>query len=210
MKLWPLVALATMSSALVWACEGGEPAPDDGGGAGGSGTGGSATGGGGTGGGSTGGQSPSGGAATTGGEGGGGGQGGFGGAALTCDSSGDAESWGGAGGAGAEEIFGDWTDQYGSTYSIDEDIIDAGYGDYHTVGISGGGQYIIAQNDEANGYYPCLFSRFDWYVDDDGTYLCQRAYGEDSVEGALAVPAADRGNLVTGCNGFPWSTLTPQ
>jgi len=199
MKLWPMVALATMSSALVWACQGDDGASDDGGGQGGEGTGGHATGG----------QSPSGGASSTGGAGGLGGQGGFGGT-LSCAPDGDSESWGGAGGAGAEEIFGDWTDQYGASYSIDESLIDGGYGAYHVVGLSGGGQYIVAQNDETNTYSPCLFSRFDWYVDDAGTYLCQRAYGEASVEAALAVAPADREDLITGCNGFPWSTLTPQ
>ncbi len=198
MKLWPVVATAVVSSAFVWACQGDDGAPDGGGGLGGQG--GEATGGAGTGG------------AGTGGAGTGGSLGGFGGT-VSCDPDAGSVAWGGAGGAGgasSEEIFGDWTDQYDSTYSIDESTIDGGYGSYDVVGISAGGQYIVAQNAESNTYFPCLYSRFDWFVDGGDTYLCQTVYGAESVEAALVPPLADPNDLATGCNGFIWSQLSPQ
>jgi hypothetical protein len=191
MKMWPVVAVAIMSSACVWACNG-DVADDDGeGGQGGESTGGAASGGAGT----------------------GGAMGGLGGT-LSCEPEDGSVSWGGAGGAGgagSADIFGEWTDQYSSTYSFDESIIDTGYTTYDVVGFDNAGQYIVGQNSETDTYFPCLFSRFDWVVADGVTYLCRSVLGAPSVEEALAAPAADREDLATGCgSAFPWSTLTPQ
>lgn len=201
MKLWPVVAVAAMSSAFVWACSS-EPLDGDGeGGQGGEGTGGG-TGSGGTGSGGTG----TGGTGT----GGNGGNGGM----LSCEPEDGSEAWGGAGGvggAGAVAIFGDWTDQYGSTYSVDESTISSSYTTYDVVGISESGEYIVALNAEDAGYYPCLYSRFDWTEDDGNVYWCRSVLDAASVEEALARPAADRDDLEAGCgSGFPWSQLTPQ
>lgn len=194
MKMWPMVATAVLSSACVWACNG-DGSDDDGeGGQGGEGTGGAASGG-----------AASGGAAS----------GGLGGT-VSCEPEDGSSSWGGAGGvggaggAGSADIFGEWTDQYSSTYSFDESIIDTGYTTYDVVGFSDGGQYIVAQNSETADYFPCMFTRFDWLIDGEATYLCRTVLGAPSVEEALALPAADRENVLTGCSGFPWSVLTPQ
>jgi hypothetical protein len=198
MKMWPMVAVAVMSSACVWACQKDDPGSDGEGGQGGEGTGGTASGGASSGGASSGG-------AGSGGDGLGGGP--------SCEPDDVSVSWGGAGGmggAGSEDIFGEWTDQYSSTYTITESSITTGYGAYDVVGIASAGQYIVTQNGEDNTYAPCLYSRFDWSVDDEGTYLCQTVYDADSVDAAVAVPAADRADLTSGCNGFPWSVLTPQ
>lgn len=186
MKLWPVVAVATVSSALAWACKS-EPADADGvGGMGGEGTGGSATGG-----------------SATGGSGG----------EVSCEPDAGSEAWGGAGGAGGAgnvEILGDWTDGYG-TYSFDEETIVTGYATYDVVGISDGGQYVVAQNSESDTYYPCLYSRFDWTLDGDDLYLCRTVLDAETVEEAIALPAADREDLEHGCgSSFPWSQLSPQ
>lgn len=199
-----MVAVAAMSSAFVWACQG-DPADADGsGGQGGEGTGGAGTGGAGTGGAGTGG-------AGTGGD--GGALGGAGGA-VTCESEDGSEAWGGAGGIGggsAVIIFGDWTvPAFGGTYSFDAEVVDSGYATYDVVGYSEAGQYVVARNSESTGYYPCLYSRFDWTEDGGDVYLCRTVLDAGSVEEALARPAADRENLTTGCSGFPWSQLSPE
>jgi len=192
MKLWPVVAVATMSSAFVWACQG-DPADDDGGGGqAGAGTGGGDTETGGSGGGS-------GGDPSLGGSGG-----------TSCDAIGGLGGLGGEGGSSDPAIFGEWTDQYGGNYSIDAEAIDSGYGVYHIDSIDEDAQSIVAQNDENNSYFPELFSRFDWSVNSCGTFICQVAYDAESASDALDVPAADRADLMAGCNGFPWSHLTPQ
>jgi len=190
MKLWPVVAVATVCSSLVWACKS-EPADSDGeGGQGGEGTGGS----------------PASGGSGTGGSAG----------SVSCEPEQGSESWGGAGGAGGAEnvdIFGDWSSQFGnytSYYSFDEETIDTGYAIYDVVGISDAGQYVVARNPEGDTYYPCLFSRFDWTLDGEDLYLCRRVLDAESVEAAVEGPASDRDDLETGCNGFPWSQLTAE
>lgn len=200
MKLWPVVALAAMSSSLVWACQADPVDGDGGGGEGGEATGGTGTGGAGTGGAGTGG------AGTGGSLGGGGG-------VLICDPEEGSEALGGAGGvggAGTVEIFGDWSDQYGSLYSFDAEVIETGYTTYDVEVISDGGQFIVAQNRADASYFPCLYSRFDWTEDSGTYYLCRTVLGADSVEDALALPAADRTDLSTGCSGFPWSQLSAE
>ena len=192
MKLWPVVAFAIMSSSLAWACQGD---PDDG--AGGGGEAGAASGGAGSGGAGTGG------AGTGGALGGGGGE-------LSCDPEAGSEVLGGAGGAGSAEIFGDWTDKYGSSYSFDQEVIDSGYAVYDVVVVNDGEQFVVARNSESADFYPCQYSRFDWAVKAGDYYLCRTDLDADSVDEALARPAADRSDLDAGCSGFPWSQVSAQ
>ncbi|MGC4070055.1 MAG: hypothetical protein QM784_36445 [Polyangiaceae bacterium] len=70
-------------------------------------------------------------------------------------------------------------------------------------------RYALAQNDQANEYYPGKFSRFDWLVSDDGKlHYCQVAFDAVSLDAAREVDAPDYADLEKGCGGFAWSTLT--
>ena len=109
-------------------------------------------------------------------------------------------------------IVGTWDDGYGGTYEITSETITNWGSVYHITQYSNDGMYIIAENDENNGYNPSLWSRFDWTLDaESNLYLCQTAYDAASEEDALAVEAADATDPVnSGCGGFSWSALTAQ
>lgn len=70
--------------------------------------------------------------------------------------------------------------------------------------------YLIAQNHWDNPYFPELWSRFDWHIDDTGAvYYCQSAYNAADQAAAEAVTGADASDMTAGCGGFAWSLLTP-
>jgi hypothetical protein len=68
--------------------------------------------------------------------------------------------------------------------------------------------YIIAQNDSANGYNPDKWSRFDYLFDTLKLYICQIVYDKDTMQEAIDSTAANRADLAAGCNGFGWTELT--
>jgi hypothetical protein len=113
------------------------------------------------------------------------------------------------------EIAGSYTDDFGSTWSIDEVQIVLGYPGYapslfSVVRYDNDADVIIAQNDPSNPYSGGMYSRFDWYVDGAALWICQTAYAAASAEEAEATPAADRTDPATsGCGGFPWTGLSP-
>ncbi|HNC98117.1 MAG TPA: hypothetical protein PKW90_18440, partial [Myxococcota bacterium] len=70
--------------------------------------------------------------------------------------------------------------------------------------------YLVAQNDAINTYFPGLWSRFDWTMSGSTLYYCQIAYDAADAATAAAASGADPSNLSSGCNGFGWSRLRPQ
>lgn len=72
-------------------------------------------------------------------------------------------------------------------------------------------QVVIAQNDEANGFAPGAYSRFDWADGADGhLYYCQSAFDAATQQDASDTPRSnDADPASTGCGGFPWTDLTP-
>ncbi len=102
--------------------------------------------------------------------------------------------------SGAEHIVGasSWTITYvGTQPSVF---------DYHEVSLDQ--QFIVAQNQAGNEYFPGLWSRFDWYFDaEEMLWFCQIAYDSASADVARAVGGADRNDMQMGCNGFAWSKL---
>lgn len=200
---WAACAACLLACAV--SCGGGEGPSDDTGGQGGQA--GESTGG------KAGGGSPSsGGDASTGGALGGmggegaGGQGGQG--PVTCDA---PEAYGGAGGAASPELEGEFTTSYGSSFDVGDGLIDQGFAKYHIVSFDNEARTIIAQNDEGNAYFPCLFSRFDWHSEQGTIYYCQSAYAAESAQAAMMTTPADSSSLEAGCGGmFPWTTLSTQ
>ena len=120
-------------------------------------------------------------------------------------------------GAGALEIAGEWLEEFapgmGVTHSIDEmqwdQTADFGSSVFHVDAYDNEARYVVAQGDEANEFFPGLWSRFDWTWDGDDLYYCTAVYDADTAEDALAAPASEPGDLEMGCGGFPWSLLTP-
>ena len=113
------------------------------------------------------------------------------------------------------EIAGSYTDDFGSTWTIDEVQIVLGYPGYApslftVMGYDNDADVIIAQNDADNPYSGGMYSRFDWFDDGTGLWICQTAYAAASAAEAEATPPADRADPATsGCGGFPWTGLTP-
>ena len=68
-------------------------------------------------------------------------------------------------------------------------------------------QWLVAQNGFNNEYNPSLWSKFEWTQSEETLYYCQSAYDADSLETA-AEATADRSDLIGGCSGWAWSSLS--
>lgn len=113
-------------------------------------------------------------------------------------------------------VTGQWTDDYGDGYVIDEHAWTSDYGTWNITQWYAARDFLIAQNDASNSFFPGLWSRFDWTTDGAGTmWYCQSAYAEAREADAAEVPAADPTDPANGgCGGaypggFPWTRLTP-
>lgn len=112
------------------------------------------------------------------------------------------------------EVAGSWTDNYGSDHEIDNETwVSGGFGYSSTYWVGefdNDANYVVAQNDSENDWNADKWSRFDWTeADADGTwYYCQTAYDAETMDDALNTPAADSGDLDSGCGGFPWSSMS--
>jgi len=113
-------------------------------------------------------------------------------------------------------INGTYTDNFGSDHTITNALWTMAFGSYPAsyFGITvydNAERYVIAENDAANSYYGGLFSRFDWYVDDDdGIWFCQTTFTATTEAEALATPRADDSDPANaGCSGFTWTHLNP-
>lgn len=99
---------------------------------------------------------------------------------------------------GGSHTFSDtqWTDSWGSTFTVIEKITLA--------------DCVIYQNGANNTYNPSKFSRVDFAEDSSNDlYYCQIAYDKDTAAEAKSVTTADRDDLTgAGCDGFAWSKLT--
>lgn len=109
----------------------------------------------------------------------------------------------------APEIAGAYTDEYGSMHTVDALAWTIDTAVFHVLAVDNAADHLVAQNDAANEYFPELYSRFDWHVEDKAVYYCQTAYDAPSEAAAEATTPADGADLVMGCAGFPWTLLTP-
>jgi hypothetical protein len=119
-------------------------------------------------------------------------------------------------------LLGNYGDDFGGSHQITPGVWGSSYASFHLVEFSNDEKWVVAQNDCGNPYFPGLFSRFDWITLDEQTggggaggagsedslYYCQIGYDLASAEAAEAIDEADRADLDTGCNGFPWTQLT--
>lgn len=72
-------------------------------------------------------------------------------------------------------------------------------------------QYLIAENGADNGYFPGLWSRFDWTDVDGDLFYCQSAFDAATEEDAFAAPRADDTDPASGgCGGFAWTALSAR
>jgi hypothetical protein len=138
-----------------------------------------------------------------------GGAGGQGGAPVACD-----ESLGGAGGAGGAgpdrgaglEIIGTWKEGFGGELEItsthwNSAVIHAYDNDTNVV---------YTQSPCDSMYFPGAFSKYV-YIEPTATsfYYCTVIYDAKTLADAKAsTKTADKDDLTTGCNGFPWSEVT--
>jgi len=127
--------------------------------------------------------------------------------AACADSGGD--NGGGTPAPEAPEIAGSYLDEYGTGHTISNSAWVDDFGTYHLVSIDNAADYLVAQNDSSNAWNADKFSRFDWTVRDGVLFFCQIAYDAESAGEAEATNTADRNDLGAGCNGWPWTNLTP-
>jgi hypothetical protein len=105
-------------------------------------------------------------------------------------------------------IQGEYVDNYGTDHMITQSTWVSGSSMFAITYVSNEDQMLVAQNDSGNGYYPDLWSRFDWTENEDGLWYCQTAYGAESEEAAMNTEAADASDPAnSGCSGFSWSKL---
>jgi len=112
-------------------------------------------------------------------------------------------------GQGDIEIAGDWTDSWGQAHRVTNEqweIVDSVFA---ITEYDNDDHYAIAHNDDANEYFPGLWSRFDWTYHADAWWVCQTAFDATDEDAALSTEAADAADpATTGCAGFAWSELT--
>lgn len=107
-------------------------------------------------------------------------------------------------------IAGGWTDDFGTTHVIGASLWEDDFGLYHVTRFSNDTQTIIAQNDSANGFFPDLYSRFDWTEFNGETWYCQTAFAAATEYEARTVMPADPTDPPNGgCGTFAWSRLNP-
>jgi hypothetical protein len=106
-------------------------------------------------------------------------------------------------------IAGNYVDDFATDHSISEDEWSTGDFHFAIVEYDNDEMYVIAQNAETNMFNPGLWSRFDWTWDGDQLYYCQSVFDGAAIEDARA-DSGDASDLAMGCQGFPWSLLTPS
>ena len=111
----------------------------------------------------------------------------------------------------ALEFIGSYTDSWGGTLEVTADSITDGYGNaFHISTFDNDGNWLVAQNDAANEYFPELWSLFDWTLDGEQLYYCQAVYDAATADDAQSAAHADSSDLESGCGGFGWTGLTAQ
>lgn len=112
---------------------------------------------------------------------------------------------------GTLEIVGDYVDQWGNAVEItSQSITLAGMGRYNVAEFDNNANWVVAENDAANEYFPGMWSRFDWTEHGGDLYLCQIAYADESLEAAKDTEAPDATDPASaGCGGFGWTLLAP-
>lgn len=114
----------------------------------------------------------------------------------------------------AYSILGNHIDEYGSVHEVSTTDWRNGsvYGnsEYRVLQIDTGSNFLVARNDDGNGFNPGKYSRFDWTTHAGNLYYCQSAFAEETALAALnATPPDTSDPGAGGCGGFPWTQM-PQ
>lgn len=104
---------------------------------------------------------------------------------------------------------GSYTDAFGTQHQIDQTRWTQDASGWTIASADPEGAWVIAQNDPSNGFFPGLWSRFDLLDDGTDLFYCQTAFAAPTYLDARRTPAADAGDLTSGCGGFGWTNLTP-
>jgi hypothetical protein len=108
-------------------------------------------------------------------------------------------------------IDGSYTDAFDGHHTVTASAWLMGESAFHVAAFHNEEHWLIARNDEANEFSPCLWSRFDWVESEGALYFCQTAFDAPSEDAARKTEAADPSDPgTTGCGNFPWSELTAQ
>lgn len=109
-------------------------------------------------------------------------------------------------------LTGSFEDDYGVRYHIDQEVFHLLPDDrYHVLSVHRAEGYIILQNDSLNSFAPGLFTRIDYQqLENMEPYewaFCFSSYAATSVEEATSQVNTQKTDLMTGCDGFPFSRM---
>jgi hypothetical protein len=109
-------------------------------------------------------------------------------------------------------MLGEFEDDYGAEYRIDEKLFHLLPNDrYHILSVNQAEGYLVLQNDSLNTYAPSLFTRIDYQrlkkMKPYEWAFCYSSYEAANVQDAIKNVNTQKADLRTGCNGFPFSRM---
>lgn len=109
-------------------------------------------------------------------------------------------------------LIGKFEDDYGVNYQIDQQVFRLLPNDkFHIISVNKAEGFLILQNDSLNTYAPSLFTRIDYQkLEDMKPYewaFCFSSFKEASIKNATNRVNTQKTDLMTGCNGFPFSRM---
>jgi len=109
-------------------------------------------------------------------------------------------------------LMGEFEDDYGIHYTIDNQVLHLLPDDtFHIKRVNRSEGYLILQNDSLNTFAPSLFTRIDYQklnnMDPYEWAFCFSSFEEASIEDAINKVNTQKNDLMTGCNGFPFSRM---
>ncbi len=109
-------------------------------------------------------------------------------------------------------LMGEFEDDYGVQYQIDQQVFRLLPNDkFHIISVNKADGFLILQNDSLNTYAPSLFTRIDYQklknMEPYEWAFCFSSFKEASVKEAINNVNTKRADLMTGCNGFPFSRM---
>jgi hypothetical protein len=129
---------------------------------------------------------------------------------VECDD-GSVGGAAGAGGAGPElgaglEIIGTWKESFGDDLEISSTL----WNDSFIKAYDNATNVVYTQTPCDSAYFPGAFSKYVYLEPTASSfYYCTIIYDAKTLaEAQASAKTADEGNLLTGCNGFPWSEVT--
>lgn len=109
-------------------------------------------------------------------------------------------------------LIGEFEDDYGIRYQIDKQAFHLLPNDkFHIRRVNQAEGFLVLQNDSLNTFAPSLFTRIDYQkLNNMNPYewaFCFSSFKEASIEDAIEKVNTQKADLMTGCNGFPFSRM---